>query len=83
MKTLTQELIECIESSPIPVSTPDLIAICATEKSNPRQRVWTILRELEQNGIVRRLPKKVNGVRLWTHAALSEVVESQDEVTHP
>lgn len=50
--TLTEAILNVLAESPIPVTTPDLIAIVATGLSHPRQRVWTQLRRLYHSGRV-------------------------------
>ena len=52
--TLAQHILAVLEESPIPVRTPDLVAMCATGKTHPRGRVWSSLRILEAHQLVRR-----------------------------
>ena len=51
-KSLSQKILSTLAESPIPVTTPDLIAIVATGLSHPRQRVWTQLRRLYHAGLI-------------------------------
>ncbi len=53
--SLPNELLKTLEESPIPVATADLIAICATGKTFPRQRVWVELRKLVTAGMIRKI----------------------------
>ena len=53
-RTLMCELLRVLRESPLPIPTPDLIAIVAVGKSNPRSRVWTQLSLLLQHGLVQR-----------------------------
>lgn len=54
--SLSQRILKVLSESPIPVTTPDLIAILATGMSHPRQRVWTQLRRLYRAGRIQCQP---------------------------
>lgn len=55
--SLSERILAVLGESPIPVSTPDLILLCAAGLSLPRSRVWTELYHLEKNGFVKKYPK--------------------------
>lgn len=50
-----------IAASPLPVSTPDLIAIHCFGKKNPRQHAWAALRRMERMGLIRRTKRSPSG----------------------
>ncbi len=62
--TLSQKILAAVECSPIPISTPDLIAVVIEPgTSYPRGRVWVQLRYLERSHLIAR----TRGVRLDPH----------------
>ena len=52
--TLAQQLLKKIESSPAPISTPDLIALHCEGLSHNRQRVWVALQHLYRAGLIQK-----------------------------
>lgn len=52
MLSLSQRILKVLAESPLPITTPDLVAIVATGLSHPRARVWTALGILRQKGLV-------------------------------
>lgn len=68
---LSRKIRHWIESSPVPIRTPELIAIVATNRPHPRQQVWTVLQRLERNGIIRRTKRATTGT-FWTSALANQ-----------
>lgn len=64
---IVAKILADIECSPIPMATPDIIAIHGRNMNNPRQQIWTALRRLERNGIIRRVSRSTIRT-LWTSA---------------
>lgn len=62
-RPLSQKILQEIECSPLPISTPALIAICATGMSDPRSRVWDELRMLERHGSIRKHSRSPKGTK--------------------
>ncbi len=58
---LTRRILTLIESSDIPISTPELVAITVTGLSHPRQRVWAVLTILRNSGLVKGELRKIVG----------------------
>src|SRR6185503_9425148 len=54
MISLRNRLLREIESSPIPIRTPDLVLICAPDRPHRYQQVWSELRKLERDYFVSR-----------------------------
>ena len=50
--SMSQKILAVLGESPLPISTPDLIAIVAEGMSYPRSRVWTQLRAMLKSGLV-------------------------------
>ena len=68
---LSRKIRHWIESSTVPIRTPELIAIVATGRKNPRQSVWARLTDLERNGIIRRTKRATTGT-FWTSALANQ-----------
>ena len=69
MKTLREKIREEIGASPIPIKTPDLIAIVtAPSDPNARAKVWAVLGEMQARREVRRELRKEGylTVAYWT-----------------
>ncbi len=49
-RKLASRILSVLRSSPLPVSTPDIVLLCAFGK--PRSRVWKALNSLRRNGLV-------------------------------
>ena len=64
-ESLSGRILSVLGESPIPVATPDLIAIVATGLSHPRQRVHTQLGRLYRAGKIQCQP----GVAIRTREA--------------
>lgn len=65
--SLRLKILADLQSTPIPISTPDLIAIHATGMVNGRQKVWHAVRYLERQGLARKVEAKSTGTK-WTGA---------------
>lgn len=52
--TIRAAVIRELRSSPLPISTSDLAAICAPNRPHPAQQVNALMRELERMKVVRR-----------------------------
>lgn len=50
--TLSEHILDVLAESPLPITTPDLIAIVATGLSHPRQRVHAALSRLMAKGLI-------------------------------
>lgn len=51
-----------ITSSSIPISTPQLILLCAFDRPNARAQVWSVLRELVKLGLIKRAGQRKDKV---------------------
>lgn len=63
--SINTEILRVIESSTIPISTPDLIAIFGLGYRHPRQQLWNRLRWLEQQGLVRKSRQRRGRPTFW------------------
>lgn len=57
-ETLGAALLRTIDSSPIPIDTPSLVAIHGTGRSNGRSQVWKVLRVLEEGNLIEKVKPK-------------------------
>lgn len=78
--SLGTAILKSIESSPIPISSPDLIAIHATGLSDPRSRVWDKLRMLERNGYIRKVSRSPKGTK-WIRVLDNPEVKGRNKNT--
>lgn len=69
-------MLEVLSESPIPVPTPDLIALCCTGLSHPRARAHVTLARLLADGLVRRGYRSIGGRRLIAVWSLATPVTS-------
>lgn len=60
-RTLRAKLLRELRTSPLPIGTGDLAALCAAGYPHPVQQTNNELRLLERCGVVRRLPPVVRG----------------------
>jgi hypothetical protein len=56
--SMGQHLLAVIGESWVPISTADLIAICAADKVNARGWVWTELVKLQRKGLIEKIFRK-------------------------
>lgn len=52
MTPLRIKLLRVLQQSPLPVSTPELVTLCAAGRPAAHAQVWAALRELQAGGVV-------------------------------
>lgn len=64
--SLRLAILKDLQSTPIPISTPDLIAIHAAGKPHPRHQVWAALKELVKAGLAKKVKLEGKYSAFWT-----------------